>query len=97
MPPRLDESWKDLTTSNNSNNIWLPNTPQQTVPYDLSYPELLPVKARCYRRSCDNETRVVTELKLGNFQIKTYICEACLVDLAEKIKNELGIEEEEEK
>ena len=69
------------------NSIWVPNGPP-----DLFGPA---VTSRCYNRHCKNETRIVTELKLGKFQLKTYICEACLEDLAEKVKSELGIEEEE--
>ena len=70
------------------NSIWLPTSES---------PDLFgsSVTSRCYNRHCKNETRIITELKLGKFQLKTYICEACLEDLASKIKSELGIEEAE--
>ena len=73
------------------NTIWIPQDPQQNL-----FPSA--VTGRCYNRSCKNETRTVTQISLGlHLNLKTYICEECLIDLASKVKSELGIEEEEPK
>lgn len=74
------------------NNIWIP--PDQWT-WGIDYGE--PVKARCFLKNCKKTTDMITELKLGEFVLKTYICKGCLSDLAEKLKNELGIDDEEEK
>lgn len=95
-----NEDWNKLLknyqiTFPDSNNIWYPQPADQTWKIDYFGGN---VRARCYNRNCNNETEVVTEMKLGTYlELKTYICETCVSDLAEKIRDELGLDNEEEK
>ena len=84
--------FQDITVPSNANGIWLPN--QQNPDWTLGDFIGPAVKARCYNRNCKNDALVVTELKLGPFlNLKTYICDSCLKDLADKVKSELGVED----
>ena len=40
---------------------------------------------------------LLVEIKIGAFGLKTNVCDSCLNDLIEKVKCELGIDEEEDK
>lgn len=95
----FNEEWNKIIQDQkkifpDGNSIWLPQSPSDPwTNYDFG----TPVKARCYNRKCENETTLMTELMVGSLHLKTYLCKSCLEDLASKIKNELGIDEEEEK
>jgi len=96
--PIFEQDWAKITQTSNP---LFPSTPGAGIWYPSSETWTLadigdPVKARCYNRHCKNETEFLTELRLGeHLKLKTYICEGCLEDLANKVKSELGIEEEE--
>ncbi|MDP3763657.1 MAG: hypothetical protein Q8Q92_03350, partial [bacterium] len=87
------KTYPDQQTLANNNNLWALEPSVWTTAQSTA-----PVKARCYNKRCKNDARSITEIRLGVFlELKTYICDSCLKDLSDKIKDEFGIEDEEEK
>lgn len=80
----------------NMTTINWPPPPSVYIPtWDLAATEEK-LRARCYNKQCNNETSTFTELKLGRFlNLKICVCDSCLKDLAEKVKGELGLEDDE--